>query len=416
MGYSFRDFEFRKVKPRSSTVEALERQALAAVSTSETVALLQRLIAVDTSESETEAVRILADLFHAEGIACRLDPMAPGRDNVVVTLGPAGGRVLLLSAHTDTVQVGNPSAWSTPPLGGAVRDGRVYGRGATDDKGGVAAMAMAVVALHRARVPLAGRVVLTLVAGETHGNLGTLHLARQGLAADFAIVGEYSEGDKIATTYRGALWGRLIVLGKTAHPGRPHLGADAIAAALDHFIPALRRHRFDFTPHPLVPDPALTVTHIEAGHRRSAIADRCQVTFDIRTVPGQDLQALWDDLERVVGTTPAPRGITARLEQLYALGAFETPASHPHVRLLAECIRRFTGKEPAIMGKVGMCDGNVLVNHLGIPSVAYGPGNPSGAAVDEYCDIDRLQLCTNVYVLTALRMLGVDDSGRGVEP
>jgi acetylornithine deacetylase/succinyl-diaminopimelate desuccinylase-like protein len=405
--------EFRKVK--QDLCAPVELQALGAVSTSETVALLQRLIAVDTSESEAAAVRILRDLLDTEGIAYELDPIAPGRDNLIVNLGRPGGRTLLLSAHTDTVQVGNAAAWSTPPLGGVVRDGRVYGRGATDDKGGVASMAMAVVALHRARLPLTGRVMLTLVAGETHGNLGTLHLARKGLAADFAIVGEYSEGDKIATTYRGALWGRLVVCGKTAHPGRPHLGADAIVAALDRFIPALRGYRFDFMPHPLVPDPTLTITQIAAGHRRSAIADRSEVTFDIRIVPGQDPAAIWEDLERVVATTPAPPGISACVERLYELGAFETPASHPDVRLLADCIRIFTSTEPAIMGKVGMCDGNVLVNRLGIPSVAYGPGNPSGAAVDEYCAIDRLELCTHVYILTALRMLGVEHSGRGVD-
>ncbi len=201
--------------------------------------------------------------------------------------------------------------------------------------------------------------------------------------------------------------------GQPAHPGRAHLGADVIAAALDRFIPALRGYHFAFTPHPLVPDPQLTLTEIRAGHRRSALADRCEVTFDIRLVPGQDHRRIWADLERIVGGTPTPPSITAHLEKIYALDAFETPAAHPHVRLLAECIRRFTGKEPAIMGKVGMCDGNVLVNRLGIPSVAYGPGNPSGAAVDEYCAIDRLELCSKVYVLTAMRMLGGDPPDLG---
>lgn len=396
-----------------STLSRLEEQATGAVASGEIVALLQRLIAVDTSENESAAVRLLQELFEAEGIPYTLDPIAPGRDNVLVELGAPGGRTLLFSAHTDTVQVGNAATWSLPPLGGVLRDGRVYGRGATDNKGGVAAMAMAVVALRRARVPLAGRVLLTCVVGETHGNLGTLHLAGKGLAADFAIVGEYSEGDKIATAYRGALWGRLVILGRTAHPGRAHLGADAIAAALDRFLPALRGYRFTFTPHPLVPDPGLTITQIQAGHRRSALADRCEVTFDIRLVPGQDHRLIWADLERIVAGTPAPPAIAAHLEKIYALDAFETPAAHPHVHLLADCVRAFTAKEPAIMGKVGMCDGNVLVNRLGIPSVAYGPGNPSGAAVDEYCAIDRLELCCKVYVLTAMRMLSVDTPDPG---
>lgn len=384
----------------------LESAVVAAVTDAELVELLQRLIAVDTSQREEGAVRILTERLAAEGIEHRCEPIAEGRDNVVASLGPAGGRTLLLSAHTDTVPVGNTEAWSVPPLGGVVRDGRVYGRGATDDKGGVAAMVMALVALARAGVRLRGRLLLTCVAGETHGNLGTLHLADRGLAADFAIVGEYSEGDKIATTYRGALWGELTILGKTAHPGRAHLGADAIRAALDAYLPALRAHRFRFTPHPLVPDPQLTLTQIEAGRRRSAIADRCVVTFDVRLVPGQDHRSVWKDLEAVVAQTPAPPGITAGLRQLYALDAFETPAHHPDVVRLADTVRELAGRPAGIMGKVGMCDGNVLVNRLGIPSVAYGPGNPSGAAVDEYCDVDRLVLCTRVYALTAMRMLG----------
>jgi acetylornithine deacetylase/succinyl-diaminopimelate desuccinylase family protein len=386
---------------------ALEQRAATAVSRQEIVELLRRLIAVDSSEVEEEAVRVLAAQLRAEGIEFQLDPLAPRRDNVIVPLGARdAGPTLLLNAHTDTVPVGNEAAWSVPPLAGVVRDGRIYGRGATDCKGGVAAMVMAVVALARSQVPLKGRLLLTCVAGETHGNLGTLHLAERGLAADFAVVGEYSEGDKIATTYRGGLWGRLVVSGRSAHPGRPHLGADAIRAALDHFIPALRRYAFRFTPHPLVPDPQLTITEIQAGHRRSAIADRCAVTFDIRLVPGQDHAEVWRDLERLVASTCPDPGISAALEHHYALDAFETPADHPHVQRLAGAIREFTGRPPAVMGKVGMCDGNVLVNRLGIPSVAYGPGNPSGAAVDEYCDIDRLELCTKVYIVTAMRMLG----------
>ncbi len=389
-------------------LSAPEAQATAAVAEQEVVDLLRRLIAVDTSENEQGAVRVLEELLRSEGIEYRLDPIAPGRDNVLVTLGDRDrGAVLLLSAHTDTVPVGNEAAWSAPPLAGLVRDRRVYGRGATDCKGGVAAMVMAAVGLTRARVPLRGRVLVTCVVGETHGNLGTLHLAERGLAADFAIVGEYSEGDKIATTYRGGLWGRLVILGKTAHPGRPHLGADAIRAALDHFIPALRGYAFRFTPHPLVPDPQLTITQIDAGSRRSAIADRCVVTFDVRLVPGQSSAEVWRGLEAAVAAVAPLPSISARLERDYALDAFETPASHPHVKVLAQSITEFTGRPPQVMGKVGMCDGNVLVNQLGIPSVAYGPGNPSGAAVDEYCDIDRLDLCTKVYILTAMRMLGV---------
>jgi succinyl-diaminopimelate desuccinylase len=392
---------------------ALEQRATAAISRQEIVELLRRLIVVDSSQIEEDAVRVVGQRLSAEGIEYRLDPLEPRRDNLIVTLGRRdAGPTLLLSAHTDTVPVGDEAVWSVPPLGGVVQDGRIYGRGATDCKGGVAAMVMAVVALQRAQVPLEGQVLLTCVAGETHGNLGTRHLAERGLAADFAVLGEYSEGDKIATAYRGGLWGQLLIAGKSAHPGRPHLGADAIRAALEHFIPALRRYAFRFKPHPLVPDPQFTITQLQAGHRRSAIADRCVVTFDIRLVPGQDHADVWRDLEAIVATICAGPGISAKLERHYALDAFETPADHPHVRLLANCIRTFTGEEPGIMGKAGMCDGNVLVNRLGIPSVAYGPGNPSGAGVDEYCDIDRLELCTKVYALMALRMLGV----HGVAP
>lgn len=385
----------------------VERAAAGAVKPDEVVDFLRSLISVDTSEREEGAVRLIEGTLKAEGLEYRLDPLAPGSDSVITSLGASGGRTLLLSSHTDTVPVGNEAAWSVPPLGGVVRDGRIYGRGASDDKGGVAAMVMAVVALRRARVPLRGRLLLTCVAGETRGNLGTLRIARRGLAADFAIVGEYSEGDRIATTYRGGLWGQLLIHGRSAHPGRPHLGADAIGAALDRFLPALRGYRFRFRPHPLVPDPQLTVTQIQAGRRRSAVADRCAVTFDIRLVPGQDHAEVWRDLEALVaGITRDMTGITTTLEKLYALDPFETPADHPGVRLLAGCIQEFTGRPAGIMGKVGMCDGNVLVNHAGIASVAYGPGNPSGAAVDEYCDVDRLVLCTQVYVLTAIRMLG----------
>lgn len=393
------------ISPRPDLTH-VEQRLVDSVDAQDVVLLLQELVRADSTHDETQVADILERELTDAGMSCTRTSIGGGRTNLVATAGrPGGQRRLIFNAHMDTVPAGARDTWSFDPFGGEIVGKRLYGRGSSDDKGGVAGMASAALALQRANVPLDGELLLTFVGGETQGNLGTRALAQAGLQADFAIIGEYSEADKIAIAYRGAIWGRLLVSGSTAHPGRPHLGADALAASLDVLLPLLRGHRFDFEPHPLLPDPQLTVTRIQAGHSKSMLADRLVADLDIRLLPGQDEASVWDELEAAVTSAQLPRGIAARLEKSYGLNGFETPKNQHGVAVLRSVLRDLGHPDPPLIGKVGMCDGNVLVNDLNIPSIAYGPGNPSGTSADEFCDVDALWLATRAYALTAFRFL-----------
>lgn len=384
-------------------LSADERAALDAVSIDECLELTRRLVAMDSSADDHEVGVVLHDLLRGEGIESRLEPVPGAGDNVIAQVGDGAGARLLYSAHLDTVPVADATSWSQPPLAGVVRDGRLYGRGSSDCKGGLAGMAMALVGLARAGTMPRGTLTLTAVTGETKGNLGTRHLVDNGFGTDFAIVGEYSEATRIAIAYRGVVWARATIRGRTAHPGRAANGVDAIQVFLDELAPALRALSFDYRPHPLVPDPRLTITMLDAGHAINTVPDRCGASLDIRLVPGQRADEVWRELVSLVDEVAARAETPVDLELLHSLDPFETSARDPYVETLAGCVRELSGEEAHMMGKVGMCDGNVLASRLGIPVVSYGPGNPSAAGVDEYCEVAALGLCLRSYILFALR-------------
>lgn len=390
-----------------------ESQTLLHISRAESTEFLRALVRLPSSESETAVADLVADRLRAEGIEVERRPFADGRENVLARLGPTGGPRLIMASHHDTMPVGDATTWKYPPFDAVLEGDRVYGRGASDDKSGVAAMVVALIALKRASVELAGEILFISVGGESIGNRGMLALVDEGLRADFAIVGEYSEADRIATTYRGVIWGELTVTGRSAHPGRPERGSDALAAALDVYLPVLRSHTFLYQQHSLVPDPTLTITRVASGHAVNAIADRCVATFDIRLVPGQSAAAVWKELEQAVASVATgDEHIHAELAPLHTLDGFETPVTNAYVEVLAQSVSALTGYPTVAMGKVGMCDANVLVHMAGVPSVAYGPGNPSGVGVDEFCDVDRLYLGARAYALAAPRILK-EASNRG---
>lgn len=387
-----------------------ELRALDAVSVEECVQLTQDLVRIDSGDDDAQVATMLHDLLEREGLDCSVRPVPAGGANVVAQLGNDDGPRLLYNAHMDTVPVGDSTTWTQPPLAGVVSGGRLYGRGVSDCKGGLAAMAMACIALTRAHVPLPGAVTFTAVTGETKGNRGTLQLVDEGLTADFAVIGEYSEATKVAIAYRGVIWGRVTARGRTTHPGRVADGADAIETFLDHVVPALRSLSLAHEPHPLVPDAALTITRLDAGHAVNAVSDRCTATFDIRLVPGQRSTDIWQTVVDAVDDAARAAGTPIELDLIHSLDPFQTSARSPYVQALAECVSELSSSEVQMMGKVGMCDGNVLANRLAIPAVAYGPGNPSAAGVDEYCDIAALELSLKSYILFALR--GLDRGGR----
>src|SRR5688500_8194298 len=271
-----------------------------------------------------------------------LDYIAPGRPNVLAALGGGDGPTLLWNAHLDTVPPGNLQAWTTDPYGGEIRDGRLYGRGASDDKGGVAVMAAAAVAVARAG-GVRGTLKLSFVIGEETGHVGTRAALQRGLAADLAVVGEWSGSTRIGIGYRGALWLAFETRGRAAHGSRPMRGLNAIDVMTEQVLPRLKATPMTFERHPvfMIQEPTWNVGTIEGGLGTSVVADRCRATTDLRLVPGQDPAAVLELLRRQISTATYPNGEPAPVEVtvMNAIGPFVTPVEHRVVSTLATSIR-----------------------------------------------------------------------------
>jgi succinyl-diaminopimelate desuccinylase len=388
----------------AAAVDAVDEHAVAGV-----LRDLVRVPSVRPHDTEEKAALMVAEYLEQSGIATRLDYIEPGRPNVLADIGHGNGPVLLWNAHLDTVPPGNLARWTSDPFGAEIRDGRLYGRGASDDKGGVAMMAAAAAAVARAG-GVQGTLKLSFVIGEETGHVGTRAALARGLAADFAVVGEWSGGGRIGIGYRGALWLALETHGRAAHGSRPMRGLNAIDVMTEQVLPRLKATPMAFERHPafMIQEPTWNIGTIEGGLSVNVVADHCRASTDLRLVPGQDPAAVLEVLRerlkdmRYPNGDPAPVDITV----LNSVGPFVTPVEHPGVATLAASIRDVLGREPEYFGKTGVSDANVLAHEGKIPSVAYGPGNASGHEPDEYVEIAELVRCAQVLAVAALRACG----------
>jgi succinyl-diaminopimelate desuccinylase len=387
-----------------------EQAVLDAVREQEAIDLLRDLVrarSVSPPEgTEEEAARVVADRLRAGGIAARLDAVTPGRPNVLAELGDGDGPTMLWNAHLDTVPAGNLDAWQSDPFGADLREGRIYGRGASDCKGGVAAMIAAALALGRSG-RLRGRLILCFVMGEETGHLGARWALRHGLTADLAVVGEWSGAARIAIGYRGGVFMALETRGRVAHGSRPMRGLNAIDLMTEQVLPALKATPMTFERHPafMIQHPTWNVGTIAGGVATNVVADQCRATVDLRLVPGQDPEAVVQELRARISALTYPGGEPAKVDLtvLSMIGPFVTPVEHPLVATLGGSIQDVLAVAPEHFGKTGVADANVFAHEGGIPSVAYGPGNPSGHEPNEYCEVSELIRCTRVLAVMGAR-------------
>ena len=356
----------------------------------------------------TAAVGEVARRLEAAGIPYRVLAKEPGVENLVGHLeGQRPGAVLVFNGHLDVVPPG--ANWTVDPFAAVVGHGKVYGRGACDMKGGLAAMLLALLALKRAGAPFAGEILFEAVADEESGGWrGTRYLLEQGIGvgADFAIVGEPSDF-RIDLGNRGIAWFEIAVKGKAGHSARPQTGINAIeyAARLVTAIADLR-----FTKQNVlfeVPNPSIAVTMIRGGIRQNIIPDLCVITADRRLLPGETVESATAELESLIADMPQP-GITATVTCTNSAEPYLIEREQPVVRALALAHEQVLGAPPAYGAKGGATDGAYLYHQGGVPTALYGPGLVGLAhTADEYIQIESVVQAAKIYALAALELLGV---------
>ena len=375
------------------------------VDTGEVADLAASLIRIPTVPGlypggEGEAVACLAQVLTRERIPYRIDEVAPGRPNIVVEMGPGSGPALWLNGHLDTVPIGNRLHWIHEPFGGDDHAGQLYGRGASDCKGGVAAMLHAAIALKRAGVMFPGRVILTAVVGEEEGQVGLRHLLDRGLRADAFVSTQWSTPGRVAVSYRGLCWMEVTTVGRAAHGSRPSEGVNAVEQMVSEVLPALRTVHLSRAANATTagPGPSVNIAAIHGGDVVNVVPDFCRALLDYRITTGQSTRELLDALEHTLDDLRLRNPqllVTSRV--VLTVEPVETDIGCTLLRALSEAVEHVTGERPRYFGKTGTSDANLVHERLGIPVVAYGPGNDSGHKPDEHVRINDLGLVAEAY-------------------
>jgi len=370
-------------------------------------ALLSDLIARPSFEREEAVGEYLRGRFRALGVETTTTEIRPGRFNVLAHYGPPE-RHLILNSHMDTVPPGDGAGWSTPPLEPVVQKGRLYGRGACDAKGSLAAMAAAFEALVRSGIPLRGRLTLMAVAYEETGALGTITEAeRLSDGQTAAIIGEPT-GLELHLAHKGVLRLGITAWGRAAHASVPQEGVNAISG-MARVIEALDAWGADIARryHPLVGHPSLVVTTIQGGVAPNVIPEQCQIVIDRRLIPGEDLEEARQEIEALLqelqGANPALR---IESEVRGAFPSSQTVADDPFVAALRQAGQEALGRELGIGGFLACCD-MWPFRQRGIPAVIFGPGELAQAhTADEWVELAQVEAAARFYALAALRWLG----------
>ncbi len=324
---------------------------------------------------------------------------APDRISVVGALrGTGGGQSLMLNGHIDTVGVEN----MPDPFSAEIRDGKLYGRGAYDMKGSVAAMLAAVKALRDAGLTLKGDLLLAAVADEEYASLGTADVA-QRYHPDAAIVAEPTEL-QLAAAHKGFVWLEVVVAGKAAHGSRPQLGIDA-NLRMGRFLRELDRLEQELrarAPHPLVGPPTLHAALIAGGSAMSVIADRCELRIERRTIPGEtEAQALAEIQAILDRLSASDETFRATVKSFFARNPFEVIGSAPIVKAVQRAARGVLDRDLPPDG-VSFWTDAALLAAAGVETVVFGPIGAGAHAAEEWVDLQSVENAALIYAQTAL--------------
>jgi len=372
--------------------------------TDPTIALLKDLVAIDSvnpslvpgGAGEGAIAERLAAELRAARIDVQIAEAAPGRPNVFGVIdGGRPGPSLMLCGHSDTVGVEGMAA----PFDPVVRDGKLFGRGAQDMKGGVASILGAARRLASSPGGLVGRVIVAIVADEEYASIGADAAVREW-KADAAIVTEPTDLT-IGIGHKGFEWVEVETSGIAAHGSRPEDGVDAILmmgrvlAELD----ALERAFIAGRPHPLLGRPSLHASLIAGGRELSTYPDRCALSVERRTVTGEEPGRLVGEVEAILARQRSadPR-FRASARATFERPPYLTPEGHPLPRLLRESLGRET-----TVGAMSFWTDAAILGGAGMASVVFGPGGAGLHGVEEYVRLDEVLACREALVEVARR-------------
>ena len=349
---------------------------------------------VPAGAGETAIAQFLIDWLGRHGIEAQLDEAAPGRYSVVATVrGSGGGPSLLLNAHLDTVGTEGMAA----PFEPVIRQGRMYGRGTYDMKGGLAVCLLAL--LDAREAGLRGDVILAAVADEEHASLGMQSVLRQ-VTADAAIVTEPTELC-VAVAHKGFTWHEIVTHGRAAHGSRPDLGTDAIAhmGRVLVGLEALGQTLTGRPAHPLLGHGSLHASLISGGQELSSYPDRCTLQLERRTLPGETADSVTREIDTLLGELASGGSFRAEHRLTLVREPFGVAEDAPIVQTVRRAATDILGTPPEVIGQSFWMD-SALLAAAGIPTVVFGPSGAGAHATEEWLDLHSAEQCLAVLNAT----------------
>jgi len=362
--------------------------------TSPAVSLARTLIGFDTRNpggDESACIEYLGQHLSAAGFTVKTSAFAESRPSLVARRGPGDRPALCFAGHVDTVPLGN-APWRNDPFGGEIVGDRLYGRGACDMKGGIAALVTAACQI-APRLAAGDDLILAIVAGEETGCLGSRHLAehRNLLGHAGAVVVGEPTGNYPLVGHKGALWLSARFHGRTAHGAMPEKGDNAVYKAA---VAVGRLQHFDFgiPPHSHLGGPSLNVGTFHGGLNINSVPDVAEIGIDIRTMPGLD----HGDLTRMIQDC---LGSEAEVSRLIDVNALWTPPEQPWVQTVFRIAAPFVGEAPTPRTVAFFTDGAPLqAAYGGAPTLILGPGASTMAhRTDEFCPVSEIEAAATIY-------------------
>lgn len=419
-------------------------QVLKSIKRDELVKLTQELIRIPSVRrqdrgGEEKVALFVSHCLEEMGLDVVIEEVEPGSPNVIAILqGQEEGPCLMFECHTDVVTEGDPSEWKYDPYEGKLVGNRIYGRGACDTKGNLAAALKAAEAILRSGLPFRGRILLGILVDEEELMRGVKHFIRHGWAdrVNAAIICEPVD-NHLCITQKGAMRAELTTTGKMSHGAMPLAGLNPIppmVSILERMKHLEEEEIERLGKDPFLGYPSITPTVLQAPvkgeSQLNVVPYQCRALLDIRTIPGQSHEALKKQLEDVVRQEERSireslqsgsyreiresleKGLSKGITFQAALNVFEdrpwtkTSREEPIVQAVARAYRTVTGEEPIYDGVPGATDGTFLTAWAGIPIVTLGAGKRMiPHQKDEWVSVEDLCLTAKLYAASALEFL-----------
>ncbi|HHQ0121217.1 TPA: ArgE/DapE family deacylase [Listeria innocua] len=372
------------------------------------IQILKDIVNIDSTNGHEEQVaNYLQKLFAEYGIESKKVQYDVDRASLVSEIGSNDGKVLAFSGHMDVVDVGDVSKWKFPPFEATEHEGKIYGRGATDMKSGLAAMVIAMIELHEEKQKLNGKIKLLATVGEEVGELGAEQLTQKGYADDLdgLIIGEPS-GHRIVYAHKGSINYTVKSTGKNAHSSMPEFGVNAIDNLLLFYNEVEKFVKSIDATNEILGDFIHNVTVIDGGNQVNSIPEKAQLQGNIRSIPEMDNETVKQVLVKIINKLNKQENVNLELIFDYDKQPVFSDKNSDLVNVAKRVASDIVKEEIPLLGISGTTDAAEFTKaKKAFPVIIFGPGNETPHQVNENVSVENYLEMVDVYKRIAIEFL-----------